>query len=242
MSKPLDYFNSLDWVKKGLILLLLLGVTVAVGFKAYGYFQLKLAHKNEQVANELRDQAKVAIAQATAYKSQADDLAAKLVRSDTKAAKLQAELDKIKIPPKPTEAPATVKATLEELQKMGLSLVIKPSTQLAPSVAGITTEDAGRVWFWGKENERIAPLELKLAKTEELSVRFQKSLATCEKLADTRSKEADAAFNAANLSQKESVAIRSALEDTKKALSAERKQKWLVAIGALGLGYVAARR
>ena len=242
MINPLTTFRSLDWVKKGITLLVLLGVMMVVGYKAYGYYQLKLAHKNEQVANELRDQAKAAITQATAFKAQADDLVTKLAKSNAKVAKLEAERAKIVIPEKPVIAPSTVKLTLEELQKMGLSLVIKPSTQLAPSVAGITGEDASKVWFWGKEAIRVPALESALSAETDLAGALDKSLGVATKLADTRTKEADAAFNAANLSQKEAVAIRSALDDTKKALVAEQRKKLLYSIGALGLGYVVARR
>lgn len=233
--------TSLDRVKKGLILVFLLGVTVAVGYKVYGSYQLRLAHKNEQIANELRDQARVAMSQALGFKAQADDLAGKLAKSDAKVSKLQDEISKIKIPPRETVAPANVKLTLEELQAMGLSLVIKPSMTVAPSVAGITADDAAKVWFWGKDALRVPTLELALGKETELAKQLDKSRGVAEKIADTRNKEAESALASSDLHSKEADSLRLAVEETKKALVAERRKKLLYTIGALGLGYVVAR-
>ena len=209
--------------------------------KAISKYRLALAHEQEILANQYKDQAAAAIAESKRFKAQADELSIKLTKATDKANKLQAQIDKITVLPTPTVPPATTKLTLDELKKLGLSLVLKPSTSVAPSVAGITAEDATKVWFWGQEALRVPGLELKLDKTTELVGVLNKNITLANQVADTRNKEAEAAILSSNDHQKEAEAVRIALSDTKKALSAERKTKWLYAIGALGLGYAVRR-
>ena len=228
--------------KKWLILVVLLGVAMAVGYKVYGSYRLRLAHEQDIIAAQFRTQADVAKSEVDRYKKDAELLTAKLAKASDKAAKLQAQIDKIIIPPSPTEVPPTTKQTLAELNNMGLALVLKPSVMVTPSVAGITAQDANRVWFWGKEALRVPGLELKLEKTTDLVSVLNKNVDTANQVIDLRTKEADAALKAADAHRQEADALRKAENDVKSALAAERKKKILYSVGAFGLGYLVTRK
>jgi len=238
----LDRLLGLDSLKKSAILLVLMGAIVAVSLIAYSSHKLKLAHQNEALADQYRQEATVARAEAEKFKTQAEDLTVKLAKANDRVNKLQTAVDKIVVPPKPSEVPPTVKETLDQLSSMGLQMVFKPSTMIAPSVAGITGQDASKVWLWGKEAMRVPSLEMKLEKTADLAKGLDKARGLAESIADSREKEAVAWHKAADLHQTEAGSLRVAVNNTKSALAAERKKKYLYSIGAFALGYVATKR
>ena len=227
--------------KKWLIIVVLLGVSVAVGLKVYSRYKLELAHQQEVLASGFKAQAEAALAEADKHKKIAEDLTIKLNKATEKATKLQAQIDKITTLPSPTAVPPTTKDTLADLKKMGLELVIKPSMTVAPSVAGITAQDANKAWFWGQEALRVPGLELKLEKTTELVGVLNKNIGVANSVIEARTKEADAALKAADRGQKQADALDSALTDTKKAMAVDKKKLILYPLAAFGLGYLARR-
>ena len=226
---------------KYLIIVILLGVGMAVGLRVYSRHKLELAHQQEILAVQFKSQAQEALAEADKHKKVAEDLTIKLNKATEKVAKLQAQIDKIVILPSPTEVPPTTKDTLADLQKMGLNLVIKPSLAVAPSVAGITSQDATKAWFWGQEALRVPGLELKLEKTTELVGVLNKNIGVSNSVIEARTKEADAALKSAERGQRQADALDAALSDTKKAMAADKKKLILYPLAAFGLGYLARR-
>lgn len=214
---------------------------MAIGLSVYSSYKLRLAHNLEAQADQFRAQATTLRAEADTYKAKADILQGKLVKAEAKVAKLKEQVDKIVVPPKPTEVPATTKDTLDQLSAMGLQMVFKPSVVIAPSVAGITSQDASKVWLWGKEAMRVPSLEMKLEKTTELVEGLDKAKGLAESLADMKGKESETWHKAADKHLEEADSLRVALKDTKSALAAQRKKTILVGLGALALGYVAKR-
>ena len=234
----LERFKSLPLQVKGAILLVLLGVIVTSGYTVYTRYKLHLAHQEEQVADRYRAEATTLRAEKAKLEETAAKLQDKLNKADAKVGKLQADLDKIKIPPRPEAPPETTSQVLADLQQMGLSLVQKPSLQIKPAVAGITQEDAGKVWFWGKEALRVDALEVKLVRQGDLITGLYKAKDLAESLAEVRGKEADTAAKVADLHQKEADSLRVVVKDVKAAMSAEQKKKYLYAAGAAALTYV----
>lgn len=234
--------QSLDTTKKWIIIGVLAFLLTGVGLKVYSSHMLKEASELKLQVEFLKGQESKARADAEALKIKADKLADSYAKANTKIERLQAALDKIKVPDGPTEYPASVGATLEDLRKMGLVLVIKPSLTVKPSVAGFTAEDAGIVWYWGKQSIRVPFLEQKLEATNDLVAGLGKAKTICESLVDTKTKEADAWMVAADTAKKEVTVIEQALGNTEKALKAERKKKILYGIGAGVLTYAVTRR
>jgi len=235
-------FKDLPRTVKGAIILVLLGATVTVGLTVFSRYKLQLAHQNEVIADQLRGEAKAAKAEVEKFKATAMVLEGKLERANAKNSKLQAELDKIIVPPQPTQAPATTQSTLDELKNMGLKLVEKPSVRVAPCVVGLTQDDAVQVWFWGKDSLRVPFLEAKIEKSGEVIKGLEKAKGLAESLAEVKGKEAEAASRGAELHQKEADALRTVVKDTKSALNAEQKKKWLYTAGGVALTYLAVKR
>jgi hypothetical protein len=120
---------------------------------------------------------------------------------------------------------------------MGLELVVKPSTTISPSLVGITDSDGKTIWGWGKENLRVPFLEQKIEAQGSLIAGLGKAKDLAEKLADSRTKQADAFEKSADLHQKEADNLRVVVDDTQKALKAEKKKRILYTIGAAAGGY-----
>lgn len=231
------YYSSLTKAAKGTIIVVLLGVTVSASLAVYSRHKLNQAHEREVIADKLREDGQKALAEAKTLRDKADGLAAQLARADAKLEKLQAAVDKIKVPDKPGPAPEQKQQLIADLQAMGLELVVKPSTTIAPSLVGITERDGKTIWGWGKENLRVPFLEQKIVKQEDLIKGLDKAKTLAESLAEARSKQADASLKAAESFQGEATNIRVALDDTKKALAAEKHKRRLYAIGAAAGGY-----
>ena len=240
--KSLSQLTSLSALKKGAIVVVLLGVTVAVGLSVYSSYKLRMAHQLEAQADVFRAKAMTLRSEADGFKTKADILQGKLEKADAKVAKLQAEVDKIVVPPAPVEAPKTVKETLVELNNMGLILVRKPSVLVAPCVVGLTADDAVQVWFWGKDALRVPALELKLEKTTDLAKGLDKAKGLAESLAEMKGKESEAWHKAADKHLEEADALKVAVADSKSALAAQRKKTALYAVAAFGLGFVVNKR
>lgn len=236
-----EYFAALTRPAKTVFLMSALGVSLAAGLTLTARYYMHEATKKEQLANQLRDQAAAAKQDALAKAALAADLQTKLDKANGKVSKLQAELDKIKVPPKPGPAPEDKKQLIADLQGLGLELVVKPSTMIAPALVGITERDGKTVWTWGKESLRVPFLEQKIDAQQNLVTGLTKAKDIAEKLADSRSKQADASDKAATAYQKEADNIRIALDDTKKAMKAERKKKLLYLAGGALAGYATSR-
>ena len=232
-----EYFSSLTRPAKAVFLVSLLGVSVAAGLTLTARYYRNDAAKKDQIANQLRAEGAAARQDAAAKKALADDLQAKLDRSNAKVSKLQAEVDKIKVPPKPGPAPEQKQQLIADLRGMGLELVVKPSTTIAPSLVGITERDGKSIWGWGKENLRVPFLEQKIEALTAYSGQVVKAKDLAEKLADTRSKQADAAMQAADKFEKDADLQREIAADMKKAYSAEKKKRILYTAGAFVGGY-----
>ncbi len=232
-----EYFAALTRPAKTVFLVSLLGVSLAAGLTLTARYYMHEATKKEQLANQLRDQAAAAKQDALAKAAIAADLQVKLDKANGKVSKLQAELDKIKVPPQPGPAPEQKQQLISDLKGMGLELVIKPSTTIAPSLAGITESDGKTIWGWGKQNLRIPFLEHKIEAQGNLIAGLDKAKGLAEKLAETRGKEADSALQAADKFQKDADLQREIAADLKKAYSAEKKKRLLYTIGAGVGGY-----
>ena len=214
---------------------------MAVGLSVYSSYKLRMVHQLEAQADLFRAQALALRSEADGFKVKADILEGKLEKANTKVAKLQAEVDKIVVPPAPEEAPKTVKETLVELNNMGLVLVRKPSVLVAPCVIGLTADDTVKVWFWGKDALRVPSLELKLEKTTDLAKGLDKAKGLAESLAEMKGKESEAWHKAADKHLEEADALKVAVADTKSALAAQKKRTILVSVGAFALGYLVKR-
>jgi len=232
-----EYFAALTKPTKGLIITSLIGVSVAAGLTLTARYYMHEAAKKDQIANQLRAEALTAKQDAAAKGALAADLQTKYDKANAKAAKLQAEVDKIKIPPKPGPAPEQKKQLISDLQGMGLELVVKPSTTISPSLVGIMDSDGKTIWSWGKENLRVPFLEQKIEAQTTLIVGLDKAKGIAEKVADMRTKQADAATLAADKFQKDADLQREIAADLKKAYSAEKKKRILYTAGAFVGGY-----
>ena len=232
-----EYFAALTRPAKTVFLMSALGVALAAGLTLTARYYMHEATKKEQLANQLRDQAAAAKRDALAKAALAADLQTKLDKANGKVSKLQAELDKIKVPPHPGPAPEQKQQLISDLKGMGLELVIKPSTTIAPALAGITESDGKTIWGWGKENLRVPFLEQKIVAQQNLVVGLTKAKDLAETLADSRGKQADAAMKAADKFQKDADLQREIAVDLKKAYSAEKKKRLLYTAGAFVGGY-----
>ena len=232
-----EYFAALTRPAKTVFLMSALGVALAAGLTLTARYYMHEATKKEQLANQLRDQAAAAKQDALAKAALAADLQTKLDKANGKVSKLQAELDKIKVPPHPGPAPEQKQQLIADLRGMGLELVVKPSTTIAPSLVGITERDGKSIWGWGQENLRVPFLEQKIEALTDYSGQVVKAKDLAEKLADTRSKQADAAMQAADKFEKDADLQREIAADMKKAYSAEKKKRLLYTIGAGVGGY-----
>ena len=203
----------------------------------YSRHMLSAATAKEKRANELHGQYELLQKEAADLKKIGDGLAADLKKSDVKVAKLQAIVDKIKVPEKPGPAPESKKQLVADLQGMGLELVVKPSTTIAPSLVGITESDGKAIWGWGKENLRVPFLEQKIGALTDYSAGLEKAKGVAENLADLRTKEADVALKSADKANQEAIVMREVAADVKKALAAEKKKRILYTVGAAAGGY-----
>lgn len=226
---------------KWTILVVFLGVSVAGALTLRSRYLLGQASQHELEANRQREEAQQAWKEAFRLKEYADTLKVQLDKADAKLAKLQTAVDKIQVPPKPGPAPEQKQQLISELKGMGLELVVKPSTTISPSLAGITEGDGKTIWGWGKENLRVPFLEQKIEAQGNLITGLGKAKDLAEKLADSRSKQANAFEKSADLHQKEADSLRAVVVDTKKALATEKKKRILYSVGAAALGYAAAK-
>ena len=234
-------WNDLAKKAKWVIITLLVFILSGVAVKMYLSSRLKQAQAHQEQAEKLKLIADLATKDAEKYKLQASRLQDALTKANTKLTKLQAAVDKVVVPPAPTQVPA-VKDALNDLQKMGLELVFKPSVSVKPSVAGITADDTQKVWLWGQQAARVPMLELKIEKQDDLIKGLDKAKTLAESLAETKTAEAGAYELAAEKRQQEALALQDALTDTQKALKAERKMKVYYAVGAAVLTRFAVRR
>ena len=232
-----EYFAALTRPAKSVFLVSLLGVSVAAGLTLTARYYMHEAAKKDQIANQLRAEALTAMQDAAAKGALASDLQIKYDKANARAAKLQAEVDKIKVPPKPGPPPEQKQQLISDLRGMGLELVVKPSTTIAPSLVGITDGDGKTIWGWGKENLRVPFLEQKIDALTAYSSQVVKAKDLAEKVADARTKQADAATLAADKFQKDADLQREIAADVKKAYSAEKKKRLLYTAGAFVGGY-----
>jgi hypothetical protein len=232
-----EYISGLLKPYKYTIMLVLLGVIVTGSLTVYSRRKLQDATVHEQEANRQRAEAQVAWNEASKLKQYADTLKVQLDKADAKLIKLQAAVDKIQVPPKPGPAPEQKQQLIADLKGMGLELVVKPSTTISPSLVGITDSDGKTIWGWGKENLRVPFLEQKIEAQGSLIAGLGKAKDLAEKLADSRTKQADAFEKSADLHQKEADNLRVVVDDTQKALKAEKKKRILYTIGAAAGGY-----
>lgn len=237
-----EYISGLTQTMKWLIIGVLAFALLGVGLKVYTSSKLSEANEKIRIAEQYRAEGMAIRKEAEAIRHESLKIASDLNKANAKLARLQSIVDGIKIPPKPTELPATTAQTLAELRGMGLELPDKPSLRVAPSVAGFTADDAGKVWYWGKEAIRVPALELKIEKQGDLVKGLEKAKTLAELLVESRTQEADKWHEAADKHIQEAGAIKSALTDTQKALKAERKKKILYAVGASALTYAVSRR
>lgn len=226
---------------KWTILVVFLGVSVAGALTLRSRYLLNQANQHELEANRQREEAQQAWKEAFRLKQYADTLKVQLDKADAKLAKLQTAVDKIQIPPKPGPAPEQKQQLITDLRGMGLELVVKPSTTIAPSLVGITESDGKTIWGWGKENLRVPFLEQKIEAQGNLITGLGKAKDLAENLADSRSKQADAFEKSADLHQKEADSLRVVVVDTKRALATEKKKRILYSVGAAALGYALAK-
>lgn len=225
---------------KWIIVLALSLLLAEACLKVYTAIRVRSANQHEEEASKLRGERDAARAEASKYNQEAAALKEKLTRANAKVDKLQAALDKIKIPP-PATPPESPAQTVMDLKSMGLTLVLKPSVMVSPSVAGITKEDASLIWTWGNEARRIPYYEAKIQKYDELVVGLNKAKALSENLAEAKTREADAWHEASDKQVREAEALRAVSNDLKAALRAERRRKYLYAAGAVIGGYAIAK-
>ncbi len=231
------FFTLLTGPLKALIFVSLLGVLVAASLTVYSRYRLNQADAKEQEANRYRVEGDAAWKESFRLKEYADGIARDLVKANAKLDKLQTVVDKIIVPPKPGAAPVEKKILIADLQAMGLILVVKPSTTIAPSLVGITEGDGKTIWGWGKENLRVPFLEQKIDAQTNLIVGLDKAKTLAEKLANARAEQAGSLQATAEIRLKEADSLRVVVTDVRKALVAERKKKVLYGIGALAGGY-----
>ncbi len=231
------FFTLLTGPLKALMFVSLLGVLMAAYLTVSSRYRLNQADAKEQQANLYRVEGDSAWKEAFRLKDYADGIAKDLAKANAKLDKLQTVVDKIQVPPKPGAAPEQKKVLIADLQAMGLTLVVKPSTTISPSLVGITESDGKTVWGWGKENLRVPFLEQKIDAQVNLITGLDKAKTLAEKLADARAEQAGSFQATAEVRLKEADSLRVVVTDVRKALSAERKKKVLYGIGALAGGY-----
>ena len=219
----------------------LAGVIVTTSLTLYTRRKIQQAHEQQILADQYRKEGIQLRGDVARLKSDGDSLQKELNKIKAENAKLQSIVDQIKVPPKPGPAPEQKAQLISDLKGMGLELVNKPSTTIAPSLVGITESDGKTIWGWGKENLRVPFLEQKIEAQQNLVVSLSTAKGIAEKLADTREKQADTAMKAADAHQKEADSLRVVVKDTNKALSAERKKKALYAVGAFAAGYATSK-
>lgn len=227
---------------KGIIIVLLLGVCVPAGLVLRSRYLLNQATQHEVEAERLRGEADGAFKEAIRLKEFADKLSVDLQKANAKLEKLQTAVDKIQVPPKPGPAPEQKQQLIADLQAMGLELVVKPSTTIAPSLVGITERDGKAIWGWGKENLRVPFLEQKVEAQGNLIAGLEKTKTLAEKLAEARTKEADLAFKSADLHKQEANNLRVVVDAGKKALANEKRKRILYGVGAVATGYVVGKK
>lgn len=235
-------FPSLDRWKKWAILSVLALLLTGVSLRVYKAVVLKKASEAMELANKYRDEAVELRRQAEALRGLSAKAQSDLDKANKKISKLQTQLNGIVVPPKPDALPATVAETMSDLRKMGLELPAPPSLRTSNSISGFTVDDAGKVWYWGKEAIRVPSLELKIEKLTEITKALEKGKDSAEELANFRTREADKWHEVADKKEEEAVALRDTVKETQKALKAEQKRKYLYAIGAGVLGYVVAKK
>lgn len=242
MNDLLKRLNDLAQPWRWVILGVLIFCGVGYGLKVYTKSRLEAASLHEQRAQKFRDEAMEHRRQAALLSDQATKMMAELSRENEKIAAMKDELSKIVVPPKPGPPPANTGQLLSDLQGLGLQLVVKPSMQVRPSIAGITAEDGGKIWTWGHEALRIPSLELQVSKQKSLIEQMDERQKTADAAIDLRTKQADASLQAADAHQKEAEQMKAVAEDLKKAMKAERRKKILYAVGGLVGGYALSRR
>lgn len=231
-------FSALPFGVKALLLVSILGVLMSAALAVTARYYKHEADANGQLAMQLRAEGTVAMDDARAKLAMAADLQAKFDRANSKVAKLQAELEKIKVPDKPGPAPEEKKRLVSDLQAMGLELVVKPSTTISPSLVGITLGDGKTIWGWGMENLRVPALEDKITALTLYSSQVIKARDLAEKVASARTQQADAAMLSADRFQGEADVQRDIANNLKKAYLVERKKRLLYTGGALLGGYL----
>jgi peptidoglycan hydrolase CwlO-like protein len=226
---------------KGLILAILLGVSVTTGLSIYINKQNAAASKLQDEANRLRGEAQEARRDAAETRSRASELQAALDASLVNSAKIKKELDKIKVPPPPENPPTYVADIVTDLTKWGLTPLVGASNTVGRSAFGIKKDETQILWKWGYDAQRVQPLEFKLQKTNELVTSITNDRDLAVKLSETKTLESDAWMRAADKHRDEADKIREEVTKVQKAMSAERKKKYVYAGAALVLGGLAGK-
>ena len=217
-------------------MVVLLGASVAVGLHLVTrYYQNQITEKEKKAA-ELRAKAEQAEHQRDLANKEAERLKIDLGKANKKLAKLESAANQIQIPPSPGPAPAT-KQIITDLQKNSFELVLKPSSMIKPAVFGVTESDAQKMWQNSMQALRVPPLELKIAAQQNYINGLVDAKKLAEDYAASRTKEANAATEAANTYKQEADTLKIVVSDSKKALAAERKKKIVYGLGGLAAGY-----
>ena len=225
------------WIKIGVLSFLVMGV----GLGVYTGVRRALGTKYAQEATQLRQEASAALAERDKFRALAEQKSEALQKANVKIGKLQAAVDKIKIPP-PATPPESLGQTILDLRTMGMELVLKPSLMVAPSIAGITQNDAKLAWSWGNEARRIPYFESKITAYDGLVKGLEKAKGLAESLADLKGKEADSASLAAEKANQRAEAELRARTEIEKGMKAERLKKYLYTAGGIVLGAVAEKK
>lgn len=233
---------SLWWrnLSKWLKLVVLTFVLTGAGLAVYTGVRTHYGQKSIEQAERFKREQAEALAERDRYRTLAASKEEALQKANAKITKLQASLDKIKIPP-PAVAPESLGQTILDLRSMGMELVLKPSLMVAPSIAGITQNDARLAWSWGNEARRIPYFETKLNAYADLVKGLEKAKGLAEGLADLKGKEADAAGIALDKANQRAEAEQRSREQIQKAMKAERLKKYLYAAGGIVAGAAAAK-
>ena len=231
MWLPESWRTASKWLKLGVLAFVISGVSLAV----YTGVRTHYGRKSAEQAERYKQEQATALAERDRYRALASQKEEALQKANAKVEKLQVALAKIKIPP-PATPPESLGQTILDLRTMGMELVLKPSLMVAPSVAGITQNDAKLAWSWGNEARRIPYFESKIEKYGELTKALEKAKATAEGLADLKGKEADAAGVALDKANQRAEAEARAREQIQKAIKAERAKKYLYAVGGVAAG------